>query len=656
MVKIVILGAGISGLSTYLFLRKHLHLDRVSKDVIDIEIYEAYDIHQPAFNASNEAVDEAIATGSEATSSATDNEPVFTPQAIGSGIGISRNGLSVLARLDEHEETAAVGFDQPKPGIIEQLALYGHPIRLWEMSTARGFALLDVNLLNPAPSSTEHTPKLASAGTTSKANLSEKRNDVSQYGCIMIARQACWEILRDRVLALSPQVIVRRKVVDVFIGDDDTPNTIVFEDGKSEKADLVIGADGLRSMLRKAMFQDKEEGDGRPARTSDLARTPKQSTNGNAATSWSGRFASWLPSSRPAKLTSPKKDLISPNYEGLVGVGGFVPSSVIQATGHKPGNMGIVFGSNGFFGYGYLTSAGISRRPTDLVASTADDTATIATGPSASNNRSASQDPDMPILTPGPLAGWWSTFSSTTPFPYASAEPKLATSSTQNGTTRMIFNKQLALSALQARHTSWKNPSIRAILDFVATDTQLHGAQGKGLDAVYPTWTTPELPHWQLRGRAVLVGDAAHALQPSSGQGACQALEDAETLALCLKRFLGAENQGGIAVPSTGATSSATLHAALTRALASFQEIRMPRLHKIYVQSQKMSRMKADMNVVEEYLMYLFIWMISWRIVVWLTSGGLQKYNNELMGYDLPSEVEAHFAKESDGAEGRAQA
>lgn len=40
--------------------------------------------------------------------------------------------------------------------------------------------------------------------------------------------------------------------------------------------------------------------------------------------------------------------------------------------------------------------------------------------------------------------------------------------------------------------------------------------------------------HWQ-RGRIVLVGDAAHAASPSSGQGASMAAEDAVTLGACLR-------------------------------------------------------------------------------------------------------------------------
>jgi len=43
------------------------------------------------------------------------------------------------------------------------------------------------------------------------------------------------------------------------------------------------------------------------------------------------------------------------------------------------------------------------------------------------------------------------------------------------------------------------------------------------------------LPHWG-RGRVTLLGDAAHPMTPNLGQGACQAIEDAEELALRLAR------------------------------------------------------------------------------------------------------------------------
>jgi 2-polyprenyl-6-methoxyphenol hydroxylase-like FAD-dependent oxidoreductase len=43
----------------------------------------------------------------------------------------------------------------------------------------------------------------------------------------------------------------------------------------------------------------------------------------------------------------------------------------------------------------------------------------------------------------------------------------------------------------------------------------------------------PPLHHWS-QGRVTLLGDAAHPMTPNMGQGACQAMEDAVALAMCL--------------------------------------------------------------------------------------------------------------------------
>ncbi|WP_158879467.1 FAD-dependent oxidoreductase [Amycolatopsis anabasis] len=54
---------------------------------------------------------------------------------------------------------------------------------------------------------------------------------------------------------------------------------------------------------------------------------------------------------------------------------------------------------------------------------------------------------------------------------------------------------------------------------------------------IFRPWATydfPNVPIWH-RDRMVIIGDAAHAVSPASGQGASMALEDAVTLARCLR-------------------------------------------------------------------------------------------------------------------------
>lgn len=54
------------------------------------------------------------------------------------------------------------------------------------------------------------------------------------------------------------------------------------------------------------------------------------------------------------------------------------------------------------------------------------------------------------------------------------------------------------------------------------------------LSRMTPTHAIPHLPRWHSR-RMVVIGDAAHAPSPSSGQGASLSIEDAVVLARCLR-------------------------------------------------------------------------------------------------------------------------
>ena len=74
------------------------------------------------------------------------------------------------------------------------------------------------------------------------------------------------------------------------------------------------------------------------------------------------------------------------------------------------------------------------------------------------------------------------------------------------------------LAGLRARFGGWHQP-IPALLDAADPGAVLH----------HDLYELPPLATY-VRGNVVLAGDAAHAMTPNLGQGACQALEDAVVL------------------------------------------------------------------------------------------------------------------------------
>ena len=102
-------------------------------------------------------------------------------------------------------------------------------------------------------------------------------------------------------------------------------------------------------------------------------------------------------------------------------------------------------------------------------------------------------------------------------------------------------------------------------------------------------WRIHELramPRWSA-GRVCLVGDAAHAMSPSAGQGASLAMEDAVVLAQCLRDI------GDI-----------------PRAFAAFEALRRPRVDAIFESARRNSSSKAPSRLgawLRDRMMPLFM-------------------------------------------------
>lgn len=91
----------------------------------------------------------------------------------------------------------------------------------------------------------------------------------------------------------------------------------------------------------------------------------------------------------------------------------------------------------------------------------------------------------------------------------------------------MSLDKDMLLDLICGDVSDWKSPLARCIMESLSVHRKsLH---------LWPYHRIPQLKKWfSPTGRVIIIGDAAHAMPPSSGQGVNQALEDAETLSILI--------------------------------------------------------------------------------------------------------------------------
>lgn len=205
--KIAIIGAGISGCSAYLMLRKHLPKP-LSADPHSITVYDAYD---------TEADTPAPAPGQGETHSST--------LVVGGGLGVGPNGLNVLKRLDEE--------------LLCDIVRGGYVVDTSMLKTKNGTVL--ARLRAAASSSSSGDGRMCMVATS---------------------RHSLWRCLRSRV----PHDAVVTKRVEAVTANPNGRNLISFVDGSQPaEADLVLGAEGLKSVTGRALFPEANQ-DPFPAR------------------------------------------------------------------------------------------------------------------------------------------------------------------------------------------------------------------------------------------------------------------------------------------------------------------------------------------------------------------------------------------------------
>ena len=157
------------------------------------------------------------------------------------------------------------------------------------------------------------------------------------------------------------------------------------------------------------------------------------------------------------------------------------------------------------------------------------------------------------------------------------------------GAARRVVPEALTSDQWKARLSDLFANDAGPTVDIIRSTTELVG----GTDQ----YDLPKVPTW-YRGPMIIIGDAAHAASPSSGQGASMAIEDALVLAKCLRDLPG---------PAAAFTA--------------FERLRRPRVERVVAFGARSSSHKAPGpagRVIRDLLMPFFLKLIARQSQDWL--------------------------------------
>jgi 2-polyprenyl-6-methoxyphenol hydroxylase-like FAD-dependent oxidoreductase len=303
--------------------------------------------------------------------------------------------------------------------------------------------------------------------TETGRRLARFSNGGDRYGqpAVALMRDDLRDLMISELASRSIPVHTGKRLAEV-VRDDHTKVVARFTDGTTAEGDILVGADGVQSRARAAVFPEAT----------------------------------------------------APSFLGAVGVGGLTPSAAVpKLTTADKQSLSFTFGARGLFCY-------CGTRGGDVM--------------------------------------WWSNLCRAHPLDARQLED-------QGREERGAHLRQEMLDLFRGYHAP-----IATLIEHTGAPTTLD------------VFEVETLRSWHA-GRVVLVGDAAHAVSPSSGQGASLALEDAMDLGKRLR------DDGGDHV----------------RAFEAFERDRRARVERIALETHRHGTDKAEITPLRSQVRHFALWL-----------------------------------------------